>query len=188
MRPQFAMAAIFCLAVGSSILLLRARSDAVPGPLSVREAGAPAPDAPSPRPGAAAADQAPAKPAQRTMRPEEAPAAAAEPKAAPAATAAAASAAPSPAAPPPPTASGLADGPSTDAGRRALDHALAELHRGGCEIAAPDLRAVAGNYPETLEGKQAARELESCARVGAPAKAKDGPPPAGAGAPSSVPR
>ena len=43
MRPQFAMAALFCLAVGSSLLLLRARSDSVPGPTSAREAGLPTP-------------------------------------------------------------------------------------------------------------------------------------------------
>lgn len=171
MRPQFAMAAIFCIAVGSSILLLRAREGAVPGPMSVRDVGAPAPEVP-----AQAAEGYAARPAAKSLaRTDDASSDAPMPKS-PAATAAA-SAAPAPAAPAPePSASTPL---STDAGRRALERALAELKRGGCEIAAPDLRAVAGNYPDTLEAKEAARALESCSHVGgAPAKSKSASPSA----------
>lgn len=184
MRPQFAMAAIFCIAVGSSLLLLRARSDAVPGPMSVREAGAPAPEMPAAAPAAAPAEAVPygAKLAAKPSRSDDAPrspAATSEPSIA---LEPAPSSAPAPA-PPGATASGPAL--STDAGRRALDHALSTLHRGGCEVASPDLRAVAGNYVDTLEGEQAAHELETCARRGAPAKSKEGAPSAGA---SSAPK
>jgi len=181
MRPQFAMAAIFCIAVGSSLLLLRARSSSVPGPMSVRETGAPAPESPSP---AAAPAEAYAKPGTKGRSDEgmeaRAPAATA--------TAAASAAAPAAALPPATVASAANIASSTDDGRRALDRALAELRRGGCEIAAPDLRAVAGSYPDTLEAKQAARELEGCAHVGGPAKAKDGGPPSAGEAPSTAPR
>ncbi len=187
MRPQFAMAAIFCIAVGSSILLLRARSDAVPGPMSVREAGAPAPEA-VPAQAPAAAEGYAAKPAMKPMRADEA---AGDARRSPAATAAASAGTPrepadAPPLAPPPDAS--AEALASDAGRRALDHAMGELHRGGCDFATPDLRAVAGNYPDTLEGKQAARELERCAQAGSPAKSKGGAPPAAGGAPSGSPR
>lgn len=42
MRPQLAMAALFCLVIGSSLLLLRARPGTL-GPVRVTENGAPAP-------------------------------------------------------------------------------------------------------------------------------------------------
>lgn len=184
MRPQFAMAAIFCIAVGSSLLLLRAREGSVPSPMSVRDVGTPALEAPSPPPAAApAADEGyGAKQAARVARPEEAQAPADSPKS-PAATAMASAS-------PPAAPAASTETLSSEDGRRALEKAMGELKRGGCEIAAPDLRTVAGNYPDTLEGKQAARELETCAHAnapaGPPAKSKDGAPPPGAGSPPSA--
>jgi len=65
MRPQFAMAALFFLVIGSSLLLLRAKPGTVgTSPVSVTERGVPTPDQPE-RPAAAAvavADEAPAPP------------------------------------------------------------------------------------------------------------------------------
>jgi len=55
MRPQLAMAAIFCLVIGSSLALLRARPGTV-GPVSVTEHGSPSPE---PAEVAAAAPAAP---------------------------------------------------------------------------------------------------------------------------------
>ena len=54
MRPQFAMAALFFLVIGSSLLLLRAKPGTVgTSPVSVTERGVPTPDEPD-RPAAAA--------------------------------------------------------------------------------------------------------------------------------------
>lgn len=54
MRPQFAMAALFFLVIGSSLLLLRAKPGTVAtSPVSVTERGVPTPDEPE-RPAAAA--------------------------------------------------------------------------------------------------------------------------------------
>src|SRR5262245_28850510 len=44
MRPQLAMAALFCLVIGSSLLLLRAKPGTVVAPVRVTENGAPTPD------------------------------------------------------------------------------------------------------------------------------------------------
>jgi hypothetical protein len=68
MRPQFAMAALFFLVIGSSLLLLRAKPGTVgTSPVSVTERGVPTPDEPD-RPAAAApaaaADEAPPPPAE----------------------------------------------------------------------------------------------------------------------------
>jgi len=65
MRPQFAMAALFFLVIGSSLLLLRAKPGTVgTAPVSVTERGVPTPDEPE-RPAAAAvaANEAPPPPA-----------------------------------------------------------------------------------------------------------------------------
>jgi hypothetical protein len=60
MRPQFAMAALFFLVIGSSLLLLRARPGTL-GPVAVSENGAPAPEAAAaPQAAQAAASAAPA--------------------------------------------------------------------------------------------------------------------------------
>lgn len=67
MRPQFAMAALFFLVIGSSLLLLRAKPGTVgTSPVSVTERGVPTPDEPE-RPAAVAAapaavDEAPPPP------------------------------------------------------------------------------------------------------------------------------
>jgi len=67
MRPQFAMAALFFLVIGSSLLLLRAKPGTVgTTPVSVTERGVPTPDEPE-RPAAAApaaAEEAPAPPSE----------------------------------------------------------------------------------------------------------------------------
>src|SRR3954463_15341810 len=56
MRPQLAMAALFFLVIGSSLLLLRAKPGAGSfTPIRMSERGAPAPEAEAPIPAAAAA-------------------------------------------------------------------------------------------------------------------------------------
>ncbi len=74
MRPQLAMAALFFLVIGSSLLLLRSRPGS--GALVVTERGAPAPEEPMPpspmrRPrAAAAADRRPRRPRPPSRRPK----------------------------------------------------------------------------------------------------------------------
>ena len=71
MRPQLAMAALFFLVIGSSLLLLRARPGTAIAPPHVTERGAPAPDdEPPPLPAAAA----PASPVAQSSAAPAAPA------------------------------------------------------------------------------------------------------------------
>jgi hypothetical protein len=182
MRPQFAMAALFCLAVGSSLLLLRARSDSVPGPMSIREEGLP-----SPEPAAPAAAPAPAASSRHASRTEggsrgddakgkATPADAAPPAEAPAATAEASVA--------PPAAKEAADG-----AREALAGALEKLRRSGCEAALADLRAVAAGFAGTAEAAEATREADGCTRVAAapaPTAPRPAAAPGGAAAPDTA--
>jgi Putative zinc-finger len=66
MRPQFAMAALFFLVIGSSLLLLRAKPGTMgTAPVSVTERGVPTPDEPD-RPAAAAPAAAEVSPAPPT--------------------------------------------------------------------------------------------------------------------------
>lgn len=78
MRPQFAMAALFFLVIGSSLLLLRAKPGTVgTSPVSVTERGVPTPDEPE-RPAAAAPaahEEAPAPPPEAEAKADSADAA-----------------------------------------------------------------------------------------------------------------
>ncbi len=171
MRPQFAMAALFCLAVGSSLLLLRARSDSVPGPTSVREEGLP-----SPEPMAPAAAQAPAASA-RAARSEPASRADEGTKAKSAAAAPAATGVAGEASPPPPAPAKAMDG----AAREALAAAQAKLRSGGCDAALADLRAVAAGHAGSPEAAEATRAADGCAHVAAGAAPKTAKPDAAPG-------
>jgi hypothetical protein len=177
MRPQFAMAALFCLAVGSSLLLLRARSDSVLGPTSVREEGEPSP-LPMEAPAAAPPQQVAARPRRGDQEDEGAkrPVTGQPADAEPAAAAATAEAT---AAPPPPAASAAAEQPSTDASKDALRAALDVATRSGCRAALPDFRGVVASHPGTREAALAAREMDVCGQ----AVAAGPPPPAGKAAP-----
>lgn len=194
MRPQFAMAALFCLAVGSSLLLLRARSDSVPGPMSVREEGLPSPEpaapAAAPPPAASSRLAARAEGAHRSddAKAKAAPPDAASPAEAPAATAEASAA--------PPAAEDAAKG-----AREALAAAREKLRRSGCDAALADLRAVAAGFAGTPEASEATREVDGCTRVaaapapaptvarpaGAPGGAAPNPPPPAKAEPSAKP-
>lgn len=75
MRPQLAMAAVFVLVVGSSLLLVRAKPGTGVAPLRVTERGVPAPEMAADAPAAtaaAAADPAPADDEQAGRRRDEA--------------------------------------------------------------------------------------------------------------------
>jgi len=157
MRPQLAMAALFFLVIGSSLLLLRARPGTI-GPYSVTERGSPAPEAPE----VAAAPHAGAG--------------------APAAAAPAATAAPEP---PPPVAVASAAGPSdtrskgdataaddvvrgaagkgsADEARAALDEARATRNSAGCAAAVSKLDAVAVTFRGTQSAADAMWDEASC--------------------------
>ena len=77
MRPQLAMAALFFLVIGSSLLLLRAKPGTVVAPVRVTENGAPTPEQAEP---AAAGTVALDTPPMATASPAESPMAAAEAK------------------------------------------------------------------------------------------------------------
>lgn len=73
MRPQFAMAALFFLVIGSSLLLLRAKPGTVgTSPVSVTERGVPTPDEPDRPTAVAAAPMAANEEAQGAPPPPEA--------------------------------------------------------------------------------------------------------------------
>jgi hypothetical protein len=64
MRPQLAMAALFMLVVGSSLLLLRARPGTMGAPVQVTQRGEPGPAAEEQKQGAKGGDSRPAEPAR----------------------------------------------------------------------------------------------------------------------------
>jgi hypothetical protein len=146
MRPQLAMAALFFLVIGSSLLLLRARPGTL-GPVSVRETGTPAAEP------AEVAPAAPVAQALATAAPAEAP---------PAASAYA-------------SAEGLRERGSSrheaigdgkaggaDAARASLAEARAARDGSGCAAAVAKLDAVAVAFPGTQPAADAMWDEATC--------------------------
>ena len=149
MRPQLAMAAVFVLVIGSSLLLLRAKPGTTSiGPVSVTERGEPSPD-----------------------RDEGAQAAA------PAATAAAVAESPAPPAAPADVAAGRGDGKDSAEEREkqedakqgkggdaqsALAEAKAAESASGCDAALPKYDDVGVRFPGTTQAAAAMWAAASC--------------------------
>jgi hypothetical protein len=180
MRPQLAMAALFMLVVGSSLLLLRGRHGDLGVPIEVTERGEPASAA-----GRVAAPTALAEvesidgAAKRARSASEPEAQSVEAKG----EAAAMGPSPAPPAAAKPRAGGAADeagGPTT--ARRQLDVALDVREQRGCAAALDALREVASTFGGTDEAREAARAIARCeagstagAGVGAAASASAAP-------------
>jgi hypothetical protein len=175
MRPQLAMAALFMLVVGSSLLLLRARPGTLGAPVQVTQRGEPGPTADTGQQGARTRDVRPAeaqkvaggaprdegsygredraekdKAGERTAAPE-----------APAAVGQTGSAAPA-AAPPSPvaTAESLTANMTPAAGDlAAARRAKAES---GCTVALQQFDSIAKNYPASDEANVAKQEAQAC--------------------------
>ena len=158
MRPQLAMAALFFLVIGSSLLLLRAK----PGsgsftPVRMSERGAPAPEAEAPTPGVA-------------------PAATASPNAPPPMVAA-------PLTPPADLASEQGEGASLrkdkaeaakGADKLALTEARTVRDGAGCGAAVSKYDEVGTRFPGTSAAADAMWEAATCYRsMGEPAKARE---------------
>ncbi|HEY4122430.1 MAG TPA: zf-HC2 domain-containing protein, partial [Byssovorax sp.] len=149
MRPQLAMAALFFLVIGSSLLLLRARPGTPGAPMRVTERGAPAPDEEPPAATAAPAP-APASPgvAQRAEESE------AKQKDAPKERERDKDAA-------------------TDA-KAALADARATRDKSGCGAAVGKFDEVGGRFPATAAAADAMWEEAVCYRsLGEPTKARE---------------
>src|SRR5262249_46018220 len=135
MRPQLAMAALFFLVIGSSLLLLRARPGTL-GPVSVTERGSPAPDydtALAPTQRAAAAPPAPAATAALAEAPSPVAVSNDETRGSPAKR----------------EASAEKNKGSADEARAALAEARALRDSAGCAAAVPKLDAVASSFAGT---------------------------------------
>jgi len=158
MRPQLAMAALFFLVIGSSLLLMRARPGSG-GPLRVTERGAPGP--------------------------EEVPAAQAEPASPPVASAAPAAAAAT-AMPVDALAEGQRKGEGKDAegrkdgkekaddGKSALAEARTLRDRSGCAAAVGKFDEVGARFPATAAAADAMYDEASCYKsLGEAAKARE---------------
>jgi len=146
MRPQLAMAALFFLVVGSSLLLLRGHPSAV-GPARMADRGAPGPEPAAPPATAVAA--APAIGGAGVERGEELARKTREPPPSP----------PAEAAPAGPAAS--ADRSADDA-RAALAEARAVRDAKGCPTAVPKLGAVASGFAGTQAAADAMWDQASC--------------------------
>lgn len=148
MRPQLAMAAVFVLVVGSSLLLLRGPGA---GPVRVTERGAPELGArDEARPAPAASSMPLEAPAQEAARPPPPPAAA---PAAPPATAARDAEREQ-------RAGDVAeDGANAD---KQLAAARAKRATEGCKAAVSQLEGVANAHPGSPAGKAAASEAADC--------------------------
>lgn len=171
MRPQFAMAAVLVLVVGSSLLFLRARPGTMGSPVSVTERGKPLPEAKeelapmqqargraggnnqsgADRPGAAApmaaeatADHDGQSPADETLSVAKG-----------AATASAVGGNAEPKSPPPDVTDGR-DG----AGK--LERADALRDANGCEAAKAEYEGIARQYQGTKEAERALAALRAC--------------------------
>lgn len=157
MRPQLAMAALFMLVVGSSLLLLRGKPNALNSPTQVTQRGEPgeeeAParaksDAKAPRPESATptmggAARKMSESASDNVSPQTMATASPEPPPMPAASAAAGS------------------GPSEE-----LDEAERLKLASGCGAAVPKFEGIVGRYPNTPQGLLAQGELEKCRPAG----------------------
>lgn len=137
MRPQFAMAALFFLVIGSSLLLLRAKPGTVgTSPVSVTERGVPTPDEPEAAPHAAAA--------QATPAPAEAPASAADKRE---------------------DSRGKQAAAANGDGATALAQARATRDRSGCEAAVPMYEDVGTRFSGTTAAADAAWEGAQCQKT-----------------------
>lgn len=194
MRPQLAMAALFMLVVGSSLLLLRGRHGDLGAPIEVTELGQPTRgEAAAPSPAAAAATGAAMAEAETgaaraksargaregDVSEKSGPGAtlddgAGEPRDQGTPSSPAATLAPAPAKAGP-------DEPRTDTAverRRLLAEALAIKASQGCASALGKLQALASEHAGTDEAQTAAREAASCApSVGAGARPSGEPNP-----------
>lgn len=175
MRPQLAMAALFMLVVGSSMLLLRARPGTVGAPVQVTERGEPSPAAPP------AAQEAPAKGrSARTLESEsgkaesDGKAAAADrsnadkdrfaaPVEEPGAPAPAAATAEAQLGGPGAAASAAApSGGSSGDAQQALAAARESRNKNGCVDAIGRYKDLEKRYPDTKEAEVASREAGEC--------------------------
>lgn len=158
MRPQLAMAALFVLVIGSSLLLLRPKPASMPTPVRVTERGVPAPDTDDGAP-AAAAVQATASPAAPAL-PELA-AASAEAKEAGKTKA---------------DASENDDqgaGAGNDA-KKALAEARSTRQKSGCGAAVKAYNEVGTRFPATVSAADAMWEAAECYKsMGEAAKARE---------------
>jgi hypothetical protein len=143
MRPQLAMAALFVLVIGSSLLLLRAKPGTVGiSPVRVTERGVPAPDE-------AEVAQAPAEPAAQAAAPT--------PAAAPVAAAAEA-------------ADGAkrkedaekGEGSANEGATKALADARSTRDRSGCDAAVGAYDTVGARFPGTPQAADAMWEAAQC--------------------------
>jgi hypothetical protein len=151
MRPQLAMAALFVLVIGSSLLLLRPKSMLMPAPVRVTERGVPAPDT-----GEAQPDPA--------MLP---PVAAAEPPAAATASPMAAGAEEKA------KRETEAEGKGSDA-KAALAEARAVRQKSGCGAAVKAYDEVGARFPATVVAAEAMWEAADCYKtMGDSAKARE---------------
>jgi hypothetical protein len=182
MRPQLAMAALFMLVVGSSLLLLRARPGTVGAPVQITERGEPAPaatampesisgarrlggkdqGAATEQKGEGSVDAKPQAPADLEKNERSSDATLAIPPAAPAAAEAmAAPTAASTAAP----GGKMAEEPGTGSTpQQALSWAREGRASGGCSIAVGRYDTVAKQFPSTPEAETASREASECQR------------------------
>lgn len=162
MRPQLAMAALFMLVIGSSLLLLRVRPGVVGSPVEVSEKGAPGRQASRGEADEAAEDGRWAGGKGKQRKAEAAaprPAMEAPP---PAATAAA-------------MASGASDTPN-DSPAEALSRARALKQSSGCERAAGLFRSLSEQSPGSKEADAAKQELADCEKIsGQPAPSASAP-------------
>jgi hypothetical protein len=190
MRPQLAMAALFVLVVGSSLLLLRARPGTVGAPVAVTQRGEPGPTsdvAEEPkRAEARGADNAPKVGGLREGYRADEERAEGKKNADPATIAAtppAATAADGAAATASPEAASAGDG--QDAPKMLAD-ARAAKQKGGCASAISRLNAVTDKFPSSPEAAQAKQEVADCERQAGPAVAEPPPAPPAAMAPKPM--
>jgi hypothetical protein len=163
MRPQLAMAALFCLVVGSSLLLLRARPGSVGAvPVRVTERGTPAAAEPSPQQAPVSGEGAPGDGAIGRGRAESA---------APRDDRDKASDAPPPPAAAAPAARATAE-QEAESPSMALSNARAQRATAGCKGGVGLLEEVAKNHAGTPEGSAAKKEADACrSELGGEAKA-----------------
>ncbi len=180
MRPQLAMAALFMLVVGSSLLLLRARPGTVGAPVEVTERGAPSPAATAGSDsmararavGRAGGEGTVVSPAEQRLDNDLGEPKQAEKEAAPAA------AAPAPAPTATPTledAPGAAKDEAADTAALALSRARDARAKSGCPDALLQYEEVSKRFPSTPEAAAANQEARDCQReVAAAPMAKTG--------------
>lgn len=188
MRPQLAMAALFVLVVGSSLLLLRARPGTVGAPVAVTQRGEPGPTsdvAEEPkRAEARGAENAPKVGGLREgYRADEDRAEAKKNDPSPIAATPPATVADGAAATASPESASAGEG--QDAPKMLAD-ARAAKQKSGCAGAISRLNAVTDKFPSSPEAAQAKQEVADCERQAGPAVAEPPPPPPAAMAPKPM--